>query len=72
MLKGKVSKAPMGGYLTEKRYDDGRRIPCQVSVYLIDVRDPDEYAAGSLKSAKNIPVDIPVVGDARCNTGVAS
>jgi rhodanese-related sulfurtransferase len=27
------------------------------SVYLIDVRDPDEYATGSLKTAKNIPVD---------------
>jgi rhodanese-related sulfurtransferase len=28
------------------------------SVYLIDVRDPDEFAAGSLKTAKNIPVDM--------------
>lgn len=27
------------------------------SVYLIDVRDPDEYAKGSLKTATNIPVD---------------
>jgi rhodanese-related sulfurtransferase len=27
------------------------------SIYLIDVRDPDEYAAGSFKTAVNIPVD---------------
>jgi rhodanese-related sulfurtransferase len=27
------------------------------SVYLIDVRDPDEFATGSLKTARNIPVD---------------
>jgi rhodanese-related sulfurtransferase len=27
------------------------------SVYLVDVRDPDEFAKGSLKSSVNIPVD---------------
>jgi len=27
------------------------------SILLIDVRDPDEYAAGSFKTAKNLPVD---------------
>ena len=27
------------------------------SIMLIDVRDPDEYAAGSFKTAVNIPVD---------------
>jgi len=27
------------------------------SVYLIDVRDPDEFATGSFKTAMNIPVD---------------
>lgn len=37
--KGRVSKAPIGGYMTEKRYDDGRSVPCQVSVYRIDVKD---------------------------------
>jgi len=37
--KGRVSEAPIGGYMTEKRYDDGRRVPCQVSVYRIDVED---------------------------------
>ena len=35
--KGKLSKAPIGGYMTEKRYDDGRIVPCHVSVYRIDV-----------------------------------
>lgn len=38
MYKGRVSKAPIGGYITEKRFDDGRRVPCHVSVYRIDVR----------------------------------
>jgi 3-mercaptopyruvate sulfurtransferase SseA len=27
------------------------------SIYLVDVRDPDEYAAGHFNSAINIPVD---------------
>ena len=27
------------------------------SVYLVDVRDPDEFALGSFKTAQNIPVD---------------
>jgi 3-mercaptopyruvate sulfurtransferase SseA len=27
------------------------------SIYLVDVRDPDEYAAGHFNSAVNIPVD---------------
>jgi len=27
------------------------------SIYLVDVRDPDEFATGSLKTAVNIPVD---------------
>ncbi len=27
------------------------------SIYLVDVRDPDEYAMGHFKSAVNIPVD---------------
>ncbi len=27
------------------------------SIYLVDVRDPDEFAAGHFKTAVNIPVD---------------
>ncbi len=38
VAKGKVSKAPIGGYITEKRFDDGRIVPCHVSVYRIDVK----------------------------------
>lgn len=38
VLKGKVSKAPVGSYMTQKRYDDGRKVPSHVSVYRIDVR----------------------------------
>ncbi len=37
--KGKASKAPIGGYITEKRFADGRTVPCHVSVYRIDVKD---------------------------------
>ena len=39
LLKGKVSKAPIGGYVTEKRFDDGRVATCHVSVYRIDVKE---------------------------------
>ena len=53
VLKGKVSKAPIGGYLTEKRYDDGRRVPCHVSVYQIDVRKTvKHYPEASLRKRK--------------------
>jgi len=38
LRKGKVSKAPIGGYVTEKRFDDGRVAACHVSVFRIDVR----------------------------------
>ena len=38
LRKGHVSKAPIGGYVTEKRFDDGRVATCHVSVYRIDVK----------------------------------
>jgi rhodanese-related sulfurtransferase len=52
------------------------------SIMLIDVRDPDEYAAGSFKTAVNIPTDelekkIPTLPTDKpivfvCNTGSRS
>ena len=55
--KGKVSKAPIGGYLTEKRYDDGRRIPCHVTVYRIDVRKTaNEYPEAGERQRKWMPI----------------
>lgn len=36
--KGKVTNVPVGGYVTEKRFDDGRTAPCHVDVYRIDVK----------------------------------
>jgi rhodanese-related sulfurtransferase len=52
------------------------------SILLIDVRDPDEYAAGSFKTAVNIPTDelekkIPTLPSDKpivfvCNTGARS
>ena len=52
------------------------------SIMLIDVRDPDEYAAGSFKAAVNIPTDelekkIPTLPANKpivfvCNTGARS
>ena len=42
--KGKVSKAPLGGYVTEKRFDNGMSVPCHVDVYRIDVKNlVDDY-----------------------------
>ena len=51
--KGRVSKAPIGGYMTEKRYDDGRRLPCQVTVYQIDVKDMvQSYPEAAIRKRK--------------------
>ena len=48
--KARVTKAPIGGYMTEKRYDDGRRVPCQVSVYRIDVKSMvDSYPEAAFR-----------------------
>jgi len=35
--KGKVAKTPVGTFLTQKRYDDGRAVPCETAVYAIAV-----------------------------------
>ncbi len=53
VLKGKVSKGPIGGYMTEKRYEDGRRKPCHVTVYQIDVRKmTTDYPEADLRKRK--------------------
>ena len=36
--KGKVSKAPIGGYVTRKLFDNGRKTMCHVTIYRIDVK----------------------------------
>jgi 8-oxo-dGTP pyrophosphatase MutT (NUDIX family) len=55
--KGHVSKAPVGGYMTEKRFDDGRRVPCHVSVYRIDVTKMTEtYPEAGLRKRKWMPL----------------
>ena len=57
VLKGKVSKAPVGGYLTVKRYDDGSAVPCHVSVYQIDVRRTvKDYPEAGLRRRKWMPL----------------
>jgi len=52
--KGRVSKAPVGGYMTEKRFDDGRtNVPCQVSVYRIDVtKTVKDYPEATIRESK--------------------
>ena len=53
VAKGKVSKAPIGGYITEKRFDDGRVVPCHVSVYRIDVKTMvKDYPEARLRKRK--------------------
>ncbi len=55
--KGKVSKSPVGGYMTEKRFDDGRRVPCHVSVYRIDVtKMTDTYPEAGQRKRKWLPL----------------
>jgi 8-oxo-dGTP pyrophosphatase MutT (NUDIX family) len=57
MRKGKVSKAPIGGYVTEKRFDDGRVVPCHVSVYRIDVKEMTKtYPEAGLRKRKWMPL----------------
>jgi 8-oxo-dGTP pyrophosphatase MutT (NUDIX family) len=57
VLKGKISKAPIGGYLTVKRYDDGRKVPCHISVFAIDVRKmTDTYPEAGLRKRKWMPL----------------
>ncbi|PJI84988.1 8-oxo-dGTP pyrophosphatase MutT (NUDIX family) [Yoonia maricola] len=53
LRKGKVSKAPIGGYVTEKRFDDGRVATCHVSVYRIDVKEMTKtYPEATLRKRK--------------------
>ncbi|KQI71435.1 hypothetical protein AN191_12475 [Loktanella sp. 5RATIMAR09] len=57
LRKGKVSKAPIGGYVTEKRFDDGRVVPCHVSVYRIDVKAMTKtYPEAGLRKRKWMPL----------------
>lgn len=57
LRKGKVSKAPIGGYVTEKRFDDGRVVPCHVSVYRIDVKQMTKtYPEAGLRKRKWMPL----------------
>ena len=36
--KGTIGKTPVGSYLTQKRFDDGRVSPCLVTVYPLAVK----------------------------------
>ncbi len=51
--KGKVGKAPIGGYLTVKRFDDGSTQPCHVSVFRVDVKSTtNTYPEAQLRKRK--------------------
>ena len=53
VAKGKVSKTPIGGYVTEKRFDNGRRAPCHVDVYQINVKSMvKSYPEAGLRKRK--------------------
>jgi 8-oxo-dGTP pyrophosphatase MutT (NUDIX family) len=57
LRKGKVSNAPIGGYVTEKRFEDGRVVPCHVSVYRIDVKQMTKtYPEAGLRKRKWVPL----------------
>jgi 8-oxo-dGTP pyrophosphatase MutT (NUDIX family) len=57
LRKGKVSKAPIGGYVTEKRFDDGRVVPCHVSVHRLDVKEMTKtYPEAGLRKRKWMPL----------------
>lgn len=51
--KGKINKISVGGYVTEKRFDDGRKVPCHVDVFRIDVKEmTDSYPEADLRKRK--------------------
>jgi 8-oxo-dGTP pyrophosphatase MutT (NUDIX family) len=55
--KGTVSKVPVGGYMTEKRFEDGNRVPCHVVVYRIDVtKMTDTYPEAALRKRRWVPL----------------
>jgi len=55
--KGQVSKAPIGGYVTQKRFADGRVAPCHVSLYRIDVKKMTKtYPEAELRKRKWMPL----------------
>ncbi|MEM8537918.1 MAG: NUDIX hydrolase [Pseudomonadota bacterium] len=57
VAKGKISKKPVGGYLTVKRFDDGRKVPCHVNVFQINVKNMvDSYPEAGPRRRKWMPV----------------
>ena len=51
--KGNVSKTSVGGYVTEKRFDDGRTVPCHVDVFRIDVKEMTKtYPEAAMRKRK--------------------
>jgi len=57
VAKGHVSKTPVGGYMTEKRFDDGRRVACRVNVYRIDVTAMTKsYPEATMRKRKWMPL----------------
>ncbi|EBA13008.1 NUDIX hydrolase [Roseobacter sp. CCS2] len=57
LRKGAVSKVPIGGYVTEKRFDDGRVATCHVSVYRINVKEMTKtYPEATLRKRKWMPI----------------
>jgi len=53
VAKGKISKAPIGGYMTVKKFDDGRKAKCHVTVYRLDVKTMvDTYPEANLRRRK--------------------
>ncbi len=55
--KGRVDRASFGGYVTEKRFEDGRALPCHVSVYRIDVQKTSRiYPEAPIRRRKWMPL----------------
>ncbi len=55
--RGKVAKVPIGGFVTEKRFDDGTTSLCHVSVFEIGVKEmTSRYPEAGLRQRKWMPV----------------
>ena len=55
---GEVSKKPIGTFSGVKKFDDGRKIPCETSVYAIDVtKIANDYPEADSRERQWVSVD---------------
>ncbi len=55
--KGKLTNTAIGSFLTEKRFDNGSVVPCEIQVYPIDAKSVvDDFPEAHKRERKWVPV----------------